>query len=198
MKRGSIRLVVARLMCLTAAGAERPLPEAAHAHWAFQPLNVVSPPGVAQASWTRNSVDRFLLAAMESHGLSPAPAATPEQLLRRVWLDLTGLPPTPDEFDALAHSAAPDRYERVVDRLLSSPQYGERWARHWLDLVRYAETNGYERDGPKPFAWRYRDYVIRSLNADKPYDRFLREQLAGDEIDHDNPDAIIATGYYRL
>ena len=198
MKRGSIRLVVARLMCLTAAGAERPLPEAAHSHWAFQPLNVVSPPGVAQASWTRNSVDRFLLAAMESHGLSPAPAATPEQLLRRVWLDLTGLPPTPDEFDALAHSAAPDQYERVVDRLLSSPQYGERWARHWLDLVRYAESDGFEHDVARPNTWRYRDYVIASFNQDKPYDQFLLEQIAGDELWPDRPEALIATGFNLL
>ena len=104
-------------------------------------------------------------------------------LIRRACYDLTGLPPTPAEVDAFVGDRSPRAYENLLDRLLASPHYGEKWGRHWLDLVRYAETNGYERDGPKPFAWRYRDYVIRSFNADKPYDRFVREQLAGDEID---------------
>ena len=112
--------------------------------------------------------------------------------------DLTGLPPTPAEVEAFVADTSPGAYEALVDRLLFSPHYGEQWGRHWLDLVRYAETNSYERDNPKPHAWRYRDYVIRSFNDDKPYDRFIREQLAGDEMPDADDDAIIATGYYRL
>jgi hypothetical protein len=115
-----------------------------------------------------------------------------------VTYDLIGLPPTPEEVDAFVKDNSADAYEKLIDRLLASPHYGEKWGRHWLDLVRYAETNGYERDGPKPFVWRYRDYVIKSFNEDKPFDRFAKEQLAGDEIERDNPDAVIATGYYRL
>jgi len=143
-------------------------------------------------------VDRFLLAAMESHRLSPAPAAAPEQLLRRVWLDLTGLPPTPDEFDALAHDAAADWYERVVDRLLSSPQYGDvgpgtGWT--WRAMARATASN---TDVARPNTWRYRDYVIASFNQDKPYDRFLLEQIAGDELWPDRPEALIATGFNLL
>ena len=135
---------------------------------------------------------------MEAAGLAPAPSAQRTTLLRRVYYDLIGLPPTPDEVRAFLADDSPDAYERVVDRLLASPQYGERWGRHWLDLVRYAETNGYEFDSLKPEVWRYRDYVIDSFNADKPYDQFIREQLAGDELDEQSPEAIIATGYYRL
>ena len=118
--------------------------------------------------------------------------------MRRVTYDLTGLPPTPDETRAFLADKSPNAYAKVVDKLLASPKYGEKWARHWLDIVRYAETNSFERDDPKPFAWRYRDYVIASLNADKPYNRFVREQLAGDELPNGGPDALIATGYYRL
>jgi hypothetical protein len=119
-------------------------------------------------------------------------------LLRRVSYDLIGLPPTPEEVDAFLGDKADNAYERMVDRLLDSPHYGEKWGRHWLDLVRYAETNGFERDSAKPNAWRYRDYVIDSFNKDKPYDRFLAEQIAGDEIAPNSPEAMIATGYYRL
>jgi mono/diheme cytochrome c family protein len=167
-------------------------------YWAYQPVQRPAVPEVKNKSWVQNSVDAFVLAKLEAKGLSPAPTADKVALLRRATYDLTGLPPTPEEVDAFVKDTAPDAYEKLIDKLLASPHYGEKWGRHWLDLVRYAETNGYERDGPKPFAWRYRDYVIRSFNADKPYDRFLLEQLAGDEIDRDNPEAIIATGYYRL
>ncbi|HEU5116412.1 MAG TPA: DUF1553 domain-containing protein, partial [Isosphaeraceae bacterium] len=118
--------------------------------------------------------------------------------MRRAYFDLTGLPPTPEEVDAYLADTHPDAYERLVDRLLDSPRYGEKWGRHWLDLVRFAETNSYERDNPKPNAWRYRDYVIQSFNDDKPYDRFVREQLAGDELPDGGADGLIATGYYRL
>src|SRR6185437_9916683 len=112
--------------------------------------------------------------------------------------DLTGLPPTPEEVEAFAADDSPGAYEALIDRLLASPRYGEKWGRHWLDLVRFAETNSYERDSPKPSAWRYRDYVIRAFNSDKPYDRFVREHLAGDEVAPGDVDALIATGYYRL
>ncbi len=119
-------------------------------------------------------------------------------MIRRLTYDLTGLPPTPEEVDAFAADRGDDAYERLVDRLLDSPHYGEKWGRHWLDLVRYAETNGYERDSAKPFAWRYRDYVIDAFNQDKPFDQFIREQLAGDEVDPTSAAPLIATGYYRL
>ncbi|HZY87742.1 MAG TPA: DUF1549 and DUF1553 domain-containing protein, partial [Gemmataceae bacterium] len=128
----------------------------------------------------------------------PNPPATRRELMRRAYYDLTGLPPTPAEVEAFVADSRPDSYERLVDRLLESPHYGEKWGRHWLDLVRYAETNSYERDAAKPHAWRFRDYVIRAFNADKPYDRFVREQLAGDELPGHDADALIATGYYRL
>ena len=142
-----------------------------------------TPPAVKRADWVRNPIDAFVLARLEAAGLPPAPPASKAPLLRRVYYDLTGLPPTPAEVDAFLADQSPDAYEKVVDRLLASPHYGEHWGRHWLDLVRYAETNSFERDGAKPFVWRYRDYVIRSFNQDKPYDRFIREQLAGDELD---------------
>src|SRR5207244_8521590 len=119
-------------------------------------------------------------------------------LLRRVYYDVIGLPPSPEEVDAFVADHSADAYEKVVDRLLASPHYGEHWARHWLDLVRYAESNSFERDGAKPNVWRYRDYVIHSLNEDKPYDQFIREQLAGDELGPVTPEPLIATGYYRL
>ncbi len=167
-------------------------------HWAFQPVQRRDPPKVKNSDWVRNPIDAFILARLESHGLTPAPPANKVALLRRIYYDLTGLPPTPEEIDAFLADVSPDAYEKVVDRLLASPRYGERWARHWLDLVRYADTNSYERDGDKPNAWRYRDYVIRSLNDDKPYNRFLTEQLAGDELPDASAETIIATGYYRL
>ncbi len=135
---------------------------------------------------------------LDAKGLKPNPPASKHELIRRVTYDLTGLPPTPAEVDAFEADDSPDAFAKLVDRLLDSPRYGEKWGRHWLDLVRFAETNSYERDGVKPNAWRYRDYVIRSFNEDKPYDRFIREQLAGDELPDGGPDGLIATGYYRL
>jgi mono/diheme cytochrome c family protein len=171
-------------------------PEARN-HWAYQPVRPVPPPEVQNRQWVRNPIDAFILAKLESKGLTPAAPADRVALIRRVYYDLIGLPPTPEEVDAFVQDQRPDAYEQLIERLLASPHYGERWARHWLDLVRYAESNGYERDGHKPFPWRYRDYVIRSFNQDKGYDQFIREQLAGDEMPFD-ADAIIATGYYRL
>lgn len=167
-------------------------------HWAFQPVSRPTIPEVKHRDWVRNPIDAFILSRLEQNGLEPAPAADKIALLRRAYYDLTGLPPTPAEADAFLADGAPDAYERLIDRLLASPRYGERWARHWLDAVRYAETNSFERDGPKPHAWRYRDYVIRSFNSDKPYDQFVREQLAGDEMTPATPEKLIATGFYRL
>ncbi len=167
-------------------------------HWAFEPVRRPPLPPVDNETWIRNPIDGFVLSKLSAHGLAPAATAEKASLLRRVYFDLTGLPPTPEEIDAFLADTSADAYEKVVDRLLASPRYGERWGRHWLDLVRYADTNSFERDGVKPNAWRFRDYVIRSFNDDKPYDRFLREQLAGDELPEITNDTLTATGYYRL
>jgi mono/diheme cytochrome c family protein len=170
------------------------------AHWAFQKVKRPSTPDVANNTWVRNPIDAFILARLEAKGLAPAPPASKQELVRRVYFDLTGLPPTPAEVEAFVRDAAPDAYEKLVETLLASPRYGEKWARHWLDIVRYAETNSYERDNPKPHIWRYRDYVIRAFNDDVPYNQFLKEQLAGDEssLPGRASDALIATGFYRL
>ncbi len=167
-------------------------------HWAWKKPVRPPVPAVKDTAWANNPIDRFILARLEAAGLRPAPPASREQLLRRVTFDLIGLPPTPAEIDAFVHDPAPNAYEKVIDRLLLSPQYGERWGRHWLDLARYAESNGYEHDEIRPNAWRYRDYVIQSFNADKPYDRFVKEQLAGDELYPDDPAAIVATAFNLL
>jgi hypothetical protein len=149
-------------------------------HWAFQKPRRPDPPAVRDRAWVRNPIDAFVLARLEKVGLKPSPLLDRAALLRRVTYDLTGLPPTPRELDDFLKDRRPDAYARVVERLLASPHYGERWAQHWLDVVRYAESNGYESDAERPHAWRYRDYVVRSFNEDRPYDRFLTEQLAGD------------------
>jgi hypothetical protein len=167
-------------------------------HWAFVPPVEQSPPETKNKTWIANPIDAFILARLEKSGLSPAPPADKRTLARRASFDLTGLPPTLEQLDEFLNDEDPDAWERLVDKLLASPHYGERWARHWLDLVRFAETNSFERDGPKPNAWKYRDYVIRSLNDDKPYDQFVREQLAGDELDQVTVESMTATGYYRL
>jgi mono/diheme cytochrome c family protein len=168
------------------------------AHWAFQPVKVPPIPAVKNTAWVANPIDAFVLARLEAKGLSPNPPADKRQLVRRLYYDLTGLPPTTAEVEAFVADSSPNAYDALVDRLLDSPHYGEKWARHWLDLVRYAESNSYERDDSKPNVWRYRDYVIRSFDEDKPYDQFVREQLAGDELSGPTPDRLIATGYYRL
>ncbi|MEZ6065219.1 MAG: DUF1549 domain-containing protein [Planctomycetaceae bacterium] len=169
--------------------------------WAFQPVRRPEVPAVATKGWGEHPIDAFVLAQLEAHNMEPNPPAKPQELYRRLHYDLLGLPPTPaaaERFVA-AYQADPEgTWSATVDELLESPHYGEHWARYWLDLVRYAETNSYERDGAKPFVWRYRDYVIRSLNNDKPYDQFIREQLAGDELDEVTQEALIATGFYRL
>ncbi|HMC66902.1 MAG TPA: DUF1549 and DUF1553 domain-containing protein [Gemmataceae bacterium] len=167
-------------------------------HWAFQPVRKPPVPAVKDAGWVRNLIDAFVLARLEEKSWKPSPAAEPRALLRRLYLDLVGLPPSLAEQEAFLRDPSPQALDRIAADLLARPAYGERWGRHWLDLVRYAETNGYERDGTKPHAWRYRDYVIRSFNADKPFDRFLLEQLAGDELPDTDAETLVATGYYRL
>ncbi len=152
-------------------------------HWAWQPVRASAPPAVADEGWVRTRVDSFILARLEAAGLRPAPPADRRSLLRRIHLALLGLPPTPEEVEDFVEDQAPDALERVVDRLLASPHFGERWARHWMDLVRYSDTLGNEADMPIPNAWRYRDYVVRAFNADLPYDRFILEHLGGDLLD---------------
>ncbi len=171
---------------------------AADAPSPFKPPHRPDVPAVHDKAWCVNPIDAFVLARLETAGLAPSPPADKSRLLRRVTFDLTGLPPTLDEQDAFLRDQSPDAYEKVVDRLLASPHYGERMAVDWLDLVRYAETDGFKADDLRPEAYRYRDYVIRSFNADLPYDRFVRQQLAGDELEPDNADAILATGFLRL
>ena len=167
-------------------------------HWAFQPLSKPAPPSVKDAGWVKTPVDAFILAKIEAKGLKPNPPADRRTLLRRVYLDLIGLPPTPGEQEKFLADGSPDAFEKVVDDLLARPQYGERWGRHWLDVARYAETQGYERDEPKAFAWRYRDYVIKSFNDDKPYDRFVTEQLAGDEVENPNAETQAAVSFLAV
>jgi uncharacterized protein DUF1553/uncharacterized protein DUF1549 len=164
----------------------------------FKPPQRPDAPAVHNKAWCVNPIDAFVLARLEAAGLAPSPRADKLRLLRRVTFDLAGLPPTLDEQDAFLKDDSPEAYEKVVDRLLASPHFGERMATDWLDLVRYAETDGFKADDLRPEAYRYRDYVIRSFNADMPYDRFLRQQIAGDELEPDNADAIIATGFLRL
>jgi mono/diheme cytochrome c family protein len=166
------------------------------AYWAFQPLRDPPPP-LDSDSRPRNDLDRFVLARLDAEGLTPAPEADRRTLARRLYFDLTGLPPSPEEVEAFVTDSAPKAYERLADRLLDSPRYGERWARHWLDLVRYAESDGFRQDAFRPHAWRYRDYVIGAFNDDKPYDRFILEQLAGDEIAPHDPQTLAATSYLR-
>ncbi len=158
--------------------------EARARHWSFQPLRTVSPPAVSpgHSGWVRNPIDRFILAALEAKKLTPAPEAAKRTLIRRLSFDLTGLPPKPSDIVAFLNDRAPDAYEKLVDSLLASPHYGERWGRHWLDLVRYAETAGHEFDYEIPNAFRYRDYVIRALNLDLPYDQFVIEHIGGDAL----------------
>jgi Protein of unknown function (DUF1553)/Protein of unknown function (DUF1549)/Planctomycete cytochrome C/F5/8 type C domain len=163
--------------------------------WSLRPLARPAVPAVKNGAWVRTPIDAFLLAVMEQKGLHPSPPADKPTLLRRVTFDLTGLPPTPQEIDAFLKDASPDAYEQVVDRLLASPRYGERWGRHWLDLAHYGDTHGYDKDKRRDHAWPYRDYVIRAFNDDKPYKRFIQEQLAGDVLFPNNPDGVTATGF---
>jgi hypothetical protein len=170
----------------------------ARRHWAFQPVRKAAPPSVNDPGRVRTPVDTFILAKLDTRNWPLAPPASRSEWLRRVTFDLTGLPPTPEEANAFEADRAPGAEGRVVDRLLNSPRYGERWAQHWLDVVRFAESEGYEYDRHIPGAWRYRDYVIDALNRDKPFDRFLIEQLAGDEIAPGDPECLTASAFHRL
>ena len=166
--------------------------------WSLRPIAPIEPPVFdddAARQWLRTPVDAFVLSKLREHALEPSPEADRRTLIRRVTFDLTGLPPAPDDIDAFQNDSSPEAYERVVDRLLASPHYGERWARHWLDVVRYADTCGYDKDKLRPNAWPYRDYVIRSFNDDKPYTRFVQEQIAGDVLFPGEPDGILGLGF---
>lgn len=197
---------------VVAKAADSPAAEPAGIHveegksfWSFQPIAHPQPPKVKQAEWSRTEIDRFVLASLEQHRLTPRPTADARTLIRRLSFDLTGLPPTPEEVEEFtkAHAVRPQpAVEKLVDRLLSSPQFGERWGRHWLDVARYGESNGNVRNSTFPHAWRYRDYLIAAFNADKPYDRFLTEQIAGDLLPADSPEErnanLVATGFLAI
>jgi len=164
--------------------------------WALQPVKRVDPPPVEDRGWARNAIDQFILARLEQEHLKHSPEASKETLLRRVSLDLTGLPPSPEQVRDFIADTSPDAYERVVDRLLASPHYGERWGRHWLDVARYADSDGYTIDAPRQM-WKYRDWVINALNRDMPFDQFVIEQIAGDMLANPSVDQLIATGFHR-
>lgn len=169
----------------------------ARRHWSFQPIRNPTPPRVKRESWVRNDIDRFILRKLESGEITPSVEADRVTLLRRLYIDLIGLPPTLDEVEAFLKDRSDDAYETVVDGLLKSPHYGERWGRYWLDMARYADSNGYESDRPRPHAWRWRDWVIKALNDDMPFDQFTIEQIAGDLLPDASTDQHVATGFHR-
>ena len=180
-----------------ASSKNRVITDQDRAFWSFQPVRDHAPPAVKDADGPRGDVDRFVLAKLEAEGLSPAEAADKRALVRRAYVDLHGLPPTPEQIKEFVDDQSADSWEKLIEKLLASPRYGERWGRIWLDVVRYAESDGYKQDSYRPNAWPYRDYVIKSFNEDKPYDRFITEQLAGDEMAPDDPNVMVATGYLR-
>ncbi len=185
------------------ASGTSPASEGTRPFWAFQPLRDPKPPAVRSGAESNSPIDQFLRSALERAGLAPAPPAEKRTLLRRATFDLTGLPPTPEDVDAFLADTSPDAFAKVVDRLLASPRYGERWGRHWLDLARYADSNGMDENVAYSNAFRYRDYVIRAFNEDKPYVEFLKEQIAGDLLALSGDEAIdrgrlAATGFLVL
>jgi hypothetical protein len=177
---------------------EKEISQEERAFWSYQKPVRHPVPAVAGARWSANPIDAFIKQTLDEKGLTPAPQADRNTLIRRLYLDLTGLLPAPEEVDAFVNDSSPKAYEKLVDRLLSSRHYGERWGRHWLDVVRYADSSGFEHDRDNAEAWRYRDYVIKAFNEDKPYDQFIVEQLAGDELDNPTYDSLIATTFYRV
>jgi hypothetical protein len=198
MRRALFWVTAATAVLLAAEESVAPIgtyTPAERRYWAFQPRKDVTPPALPGV---RNPIDAFVLDALQKRGLKPAPEASREVLIRRVTFDLTGLPPTPEEIAAFVSDKSANAWETVVDRLMASPHYGEQWGRHWLDVVRFAESDGYEYDMHRPDAYRYRDYVVQSFNDDKPYDQFVREQLAGDEMDSSNQTYLVASGFNRL
>ena len=190
-----VRWVELGLPWPTAARAKGPADDSS-THWSFQPIRRPRPPEVSQESWVRNPIDRFILARIENKGLTPSPEAERSTLIRRLYIDLVGLLPTPEEVDAFVNDDRPDAYEQLVDQVLDSPHYGERWGRHWLDLARYADSNGYNNDGERKI-WMYREWVIQALNRDLPFDRFVIEQIAGDLLPNPTKQQIVATGFHR-
>ncbi len=174
-----------------------PITEKDKQFWSFQKLTNRKPPAVKNRAWVRNAIDAFVLQKLEANQLAPAPPAEPRVLVRRVYLDLTGLPPSPEAVAAFAKNPSQAAYQKMIENLLASPRYGERWGRHWLDLARYADSGGYEFDFDRPNAWRYRDYVIKAFNDDKPYDQFIREQLANDQLHPNATEAMIPTSFCR-
>src|SRR5438093_1072386 len=183
------------LICAAAALASGSAEREAANHWSFQPvLRRPVPLAPITPLTARNPIDAFISARLAEHGLRPAPEADRRLLIRRLCLDLIGMPPTPEEVTAFIRDRRADAYEQWVDRLLASPQFGERWARHWLDVVRFAETHGFEMNQPRPRAWPYRDYVIRAFNEDRSYDRFITEQLAGDAVGADEATGFLVAG----
>ncbi len=166
--------------------------------WAFQRLNTGSVSHAGEASWSSDEIDRFILEKLKQNQLSPSKAASKRDLIRRATYDLHGLPPTPEEISDFLKDDSPKAYERLIDRLLESPHYGEKWGQHWLDVIRFSESEGFEYDRELPGAWRFRDYVIRSINEDKPFDQFITEQLAGDEREDPKQDQLIAAGFHRF
>jgi hypothetical protein len=171
--------------------------DAQRSFWSFQRVKKPAVPAVKSTQLVSQPIDAFILAKLEEKQLQPNKPADKITLLRRITIDLTGLVPTPEEIQAFTSDNSPNAYEKVVDRLLASPAYGERWGRHWLDVARYADSNGYKADETRPDIWRYRDYVIQAFNEDKPFDRFVREQIAGDELYPGDPDALVAMGFNR-
>ena len=166
--------------------------------WAFVPLSKPRPPSIRRDDWSQNEIDRFVLRRLRDNQMQPASRADRATLVRRLYFDLLGLPPTPAELDSFLLDTSPDAWEKLVDRLLDDERYGEHWARYWLDLVRYSDSDGWNQDAYRPVIWRYRDYVVRAFNEDKPYPQFVRQQLAGDEINGDDPHNLDAAGFLRL
>ncbi len=188
---------VALLRAWIDRGAPWPDSAAKPGLWSLQAIRNPAPPAVHNSAWPINGIDNFVLARLEGKKIDPSPAADRSTLLRRVSLDLTGLPPSPAEVEIFLADKRPDAYERLVDRLLDSPHYGEKWARYWLDLAHYADSDGFEKDLERPWAWRYRQWVIDAFNRDMPYDQFTIEQIAGDELAHPAVEQRAATGFFR-
>jgi Protein of unknown function (DUF1553)/Protein of unknown function (DUF1549) len=197
MSRTDTLLLIAVAAACSGALARPLRAQESETHWSFRPVQRPDPPAVSDRTWPNNPIDAFILHGVEGFKLRPASDAVRSALLRRVYLDLTGLPPTPDEQAAFANDSSRDAIERVVDRLLADPRHGERSAQHWLDLARYADTDGFEFDQARPDAWRYRDWVVQAFNSDIPFDRFIHLQMAADEIESDNPANHVATGFHR-
>src|SRR5436190_8345388 len=190
------RFLLALLMLVgVVAWSGDTVPSTKSDHWAFRPVIRPAIPVVQRQGWARNPIDDFVLAKLEAEKFAPSPEADRVTLIRRLSFDLAGLPPTPEEVEQFIADRRADAYERLVDRLLGSPRYGERWARHWLDVVHFGESHGYDKDKPRPNAWPYRDYVIRSFNNDTAYSRFVQEQIAGDVLFPGDADGVVATGF---